>query len=174
MSDTERDREIRIEKRARALAMMLLTHRPDLLIEEVADLGLDFIVRFNTEKEGMRELGVKVRGARAAMTKEQADKALRPSMQQIKRHGPFTRPVCLFFFTMEYDGAWYTWVAEPTESDDGKPTLRSCDAPDCRLLDKRAVKEIVERVDSWFNAVYPSLVVNGANGKKGERQRVKR
>jgi hypothetical protein len=175
MPEKEHQREIFIAKRARALAMMLLTRREDLRIEEVqGDFGLDYIVRFHTEgKEGLREFGIELKGAWAAATKEQADKALRPSMRQMKTYGPFLRPVCLFFFTMENDGAWYTWVAEPIESEDGKPLLRSCDEPDCQQLDRRALNNITERVDWWYDAIFPSLIVNGPGKSKADRKRAK-
>ena len=175
MSAKEHQREMFVAKRARALAMMLLTRREDLLIEEVKDdIGLDYIVRFHREgKEGLREFGIELRGVWAAVTKEQADKQLRPSLHQMKRYGPFLRPVCLFLFTMENDGAWYTWVAEPIESEDGKPLLRSRDEPDCRPLDKRALKEIIERVDGWHDALFPSLIVNGPGENKTDRKRAK-
>src|SRR6266852_8479667 len=128
MTVKERHREVLIKKRARALATMLLTRREDLAIEEVqGDIGLDYLVRFHTKgKEGLREFGVELQAVWAAATKDHADKVLRPALRQVQRHGPFPRPVCLFFYTMENDGAWYTWVAEPVRSEDGKPLLRSC------------------------------------------------
>ena len=175
MSVKEQRREILIEKRARALAMVLLTRREDLLIEEVQDdLGLDYLVRFHTEgKEGLREFGIKLSGVWSAATKEHADQVLRPSVQRMKRYGPFPRPVCLFFFTMEDDGAWYTWVAKPLVSEDSKALLRSCDAPDCWPLDRRTLKGILEQVDAWYDALFPSLVANGTGEGKAERKRTK-
>ena len=175
MSEQEQQREFFVAKRARALTMMLLTRREDLLIEEVKDdIGLDYIVRFHTEdKEGLREFGISVRGALAAVTKEQADELLRPAVRQVNRHGPFLRPVCLFFFTMADDGAWSTWVAEPIESEEGKPLLRTCDHPDCRQLDRKALKEILQRLDGWYDPLFPSLVVNGPGGGKSPRKRAK-
>jgi hypothetical protein len=164
-----------MEKRARALALMLLTRRAELLIEEVKeDIGLDYVVRFHTEgREGLREFCVVVRAAWEALTKDQADKVLQPSLQAVARYGPFGRPVCLFFFTMEDNGAWYTWVAEPVEAEEGKPGLRTCDEPDCRPLDKKALKEIVERVDSWYDVLFFSLSVNGPGRGKAERKQAK-
>ena len=163
MSVTAHEREVLIEKRARALAMMLLTRRDDLLIEEVKDdIGLDCIVRFHSKgKAGLREFAVQVMGVWPATTKDDAEQALRPSLQKLKRCGPFLRPVCLFFFTMENDGAWYTWVAEPIDAEGGNPVLRSPDAPDCRPLDKKSLKEIIERVDAWHDAIFRGLTVNG-------------
>jgi hypothetical protein len=62
MSRQEDRREVFIQKRAKALATILLTDRDDLLIEEVSnEIGLDYIVRFRTTgKEGLREFGVSV------------------------------------------------------------------------------------------------------------------
>jgi hypothetical protein len=176
MSENEYRREIFIDKRARALAMMLLSRHEDLLIEEVKDdIGLDYFVRFHTEgKEGLREFGVALRGGQPAATKGDADEVLRPALQQMKPYGPFLRPVCLFFFTMENDGGWYTWVAEPIESEDGKPLLRSCAEPDCQQLDNRALKEIIERVDLWYDMLFSTLIANGPGGGKAERRRAKR
>jgi hypothetical protein len=94
-------------------------------------------------------------------------------VQRLKGYGPFLRPVCLFFFTMEDDGAWSTWVAQPIGSGSGKPLLRPCDKPDSRQLDKRALKEIIEGVESWCDALFPSLIANGPGGSKAERRGTK-
>jgi hypothetical protein len=175
MSEKEQQREVFIEKRARALTMMLLTRCEKLLIEEVKDdIGLDYIVRFHTEgKEGLREFGIELRAVWATVTKVHADSVLQPALQQVQRYGPFPLPVCLFFFTMENDGAWYTWVVEPVESENGQPLLRSCDEPDCRQLDKKTLKEIIERVDVWYDAIFPTLIANGPAGNRNNRKRAK-
>ena len=174
MAIKEQERQILIEKRARALTMMLLTHRADLLIEEVNDdIGLDYIVRFRTAgKEGLREFGIEQKAAQSAETRDQANKLLRTALEQVKHYGPFLRPVCLFLFAMENDVGWYTWVAEPIEENE-KPLLRSCAEPDCRHLDRKALKEIIDRVDLWYDAMFASLVVNGSGGGKAERKGAK-
>jgi hypothetical protein len=126
MSKEEQRREIFIQKRARALALMLLTRREDLVIEEVKDdSGLTYIVRFHSKgKEGVRALGIEVRGVLAALSKDAADRLIRPSTQQDKQCGSFQGPVCLFLFTMQDDGGWYTWTLEPAESE----TINPCSA----------------------------------------------
>jgi hypothetical protein len=175
MSAKEHQRAILVEKRSRALAMMLLSRRQDLLIEEVKeDIGLDYVVRFQTKhKEGLREFGIAIRGAVTAASKRDADKALRPALAHVLRRGPFLRPVCLCFFTMENDGAWYTWVAEPITAEDGTAVLWAGDEPDCHPLDKRALTEIIERVDVWYDAIFPRLIVNGPGGRKANREGTK-
>jgi hypothetical protein len=176
MSVTTAKREMLVEKRARALAMMLLTRRPELHIEEEnQDFGFDYIVRFRTpKKEGLREFAIEVKATSAAVTKDQADKAVRPALHQLNRHGPFLRPVCLFFFTMENDAAWYTWAAEPEISADGRALLRLHDKPDCRRLDEGSLGDILQRVDAWYDAVFPSVVVNGSGAEKADRKRTNR
>ena len=175
MSENEHQGELLIEKRARALTMMLLTRCENLRIEEVSeDIGLDYLVRFHREgKDGLREFGIKLRGVWAAATKEQADKMLRPSLRQMKRYGPFLRPVCLFLFTMENDEGWYSWAVEPIEVEDDKPLLRFCAEPASRQLDNKALKEIIEQVDLWYDAIFQRLIVNGPGQNKTERKRAK-
>jgi hypothetical protein len=175
MTEQKQRRAAFVDKRARALALMLLTRREDLHIEEGKDdLGLDFLVRFQPEgKEAVREFGIGLRGALTAGAKEHADRVLRPALEEVKRSGPFPRPVCLFLFPMEDDGAWYTWAAEPAVGEEGKPLLRYRDEPDCRLLNQRALKEIIDRVDLWHEVLFPSLRLNGPGGGKAERQGAK-
>src|SRR4051812_22727000 len=92
-----------IAERVRALAVVYLTRREDLIVtEETADVGVDLWVTLNLEdKPGQRKFGVELRGVRAVVTAEHANAVLRPSLQQILRYGPFPFPVVLFFFTME-------------------------------------------------------------------------
>ena len=83
-----------------------------------------------------------------------ANSVLKSSMRQTLRSGPFPFPVVLLFFTMKADEGWYTWIAEPVVSPDGDFALRQHEGADCRPLDERAVDEIVERVDRWYDAFY--------------------
>lgn len=175
MSDKEQKRRALAEKRARALTRILLSRRPDLRVEEIEDeIGQDFVVRFRTQgKEGRRELGIEVKADWAALSKDQADQALRPVLQRLKRFGPFPHPLCLFYFTMENDGAWYTWIAEPLQSVDGRATLSFRDSPDCHALDKKALRDIIERVDKWYDVHFSFLLGNGPAGGKAHRKQVK-
>lgn len=175
MSEKEQHHEHLIEKRARALTMMLLSRRKNLRIEEVnEDIGLDYLVRFHGKgKVGLREFGIEVRGVWAAATKEQADKLLSPALRQVKRYGPFLRPVCLFVFAMENDEGWYTWIAEPIENEDSNPLLRIGDEPDCRQLDNKALKEIIQRVNIWYDSVFCCMVVNGSGEDQADCKRAK-
>jgi hypothetical protein len=175
MSAKEKQRRYFVEKRVRALALMLLTRRDDLLIEEVKDdIGLDFIVRFHTKgKEGLREFGIKLGGGWSAVSEEQIGLLVRPTVKELNRYGPFLRPVCLFLFTMENDDGWYAWVAEPIETEDGQVLLRYGDEPACQPLHKGTLKDIIERVDGWYDAMFANLLVNGPGGAKTHGKRAK-
>jgi hypothetical protein len=145
-----------LRERARALATVYLTRRPDLTIrEERADIGVDLLVCLHPDgKEGLRQLGVEFRGAVSAVTADHANKVLGPSMQKMLRYGPFPFPVVLFFFTMENDQGWYAWAAEPYIAADGSPELRQHGEADCRKLDEQSVDEIVDLVDRWYDAFF--------------------
>jgi hypothetical protein len=151
---------------------MLLTRRADLLIEEVKeDLGMDYLVRFQTPgKDGLREFGVGVRGAWAAVDTAGANEALALPLKEIQHYGPFLRPVCLFLFSMEGDGGWYTWVSRPLAGQEGVVGLASCREPDCEPLDRKALKEILECVDRWYDAIFPRVVTNGGARKSGPKR----
>lgn len=172
MANKSAKRDMLIGKRVRALAVMYLTRRSDLMVEEVQDdIGLDLIVRFfPKDKVGMRQFGVELRGVWASVTKEHANTVLGPSVRQTQGYGPFAFPVCMFFFTMEENQGWYTWIAEPVVQA-GKAHLQMNKDADCTPLDTTAMDEIVARVDRWYEAFFANLVPNSANGGTlGRRQ----
>lgn len=166
MADKPSNQKLLIAKRVRALAVMYLTRRRDLTVEEVREeIGLDLTVRFlPQDKEGIRQFGVELRGVWGSVTKEHADKVLGRSVREAQRSGPFAFPVCMFFFTMEDNKGWYTWIAEPVVRG-RKAELRRHQEADCRPLDKAALEEIVGRVDGWYDAFFANLVTDSADGK---------
>ena len=145
-----------IAERVRALAVVYLTRRDDLIVtEETADIGIDLWVTLNQgDKEGHRKFGVELRGVWAAVTADHANQVLYPSMQKMLRYGPFPFPVVLFFFTMENSEGWYTWASEPVVSPDGDFQLVQHGEASCRPLNSEAINEIVEAVDVWYDAFF--------------------
>jgi hypothetical protein len=145
-----------ISERARALAVVYLTRREDLIVtEETADVGVDLWVTLNLDdKQGQRRFGVELRGVPTAVTVDHANAVLRPSMQQIMRYGPFPFPVVLFFFTMDNSEGWYTWAAEPIVSPEGAFELVQHGKAACRPLNSDAIDSIVEAVDRWYDAFF--------------------
>ncbi len=145
-----------IAERVRALAVVYLTRRNDLIVtDETAERGIDLWVTLNPdEKDGHRKFGVDLKGFSAAVTVDQADQVLYPSMQKMLRYGPFPFPVVLFFFTMENNKGWYTWAAEPFVSSAGDFEIIQHGEASCRPLNTKAVDDIVEAVDRWYDAFF--------------------
>jgi hypothetical protein len=145
-----------IAERVRALAVVYLTRRDDLIItEETADVGIDLWVTLNLEdKDGHRKFGVELRGVRSAVSADHVNNVLYPSMQKMLRYGPFPFPVVLFFFTMENNEGWYTWAAEPVITTGGEFELVQHGTASCRPLNSEAIDDIVEAVDRWYDAFF--------------------
>lgn len=143
-------------ERVRALAVVYLTRRADLIVtEETADIGIDLWVTLNIEdKVGHRKFGVELRGVRSVGTADHANKILDKSMKTMLRYGPFPFPVVLFCFTMENNEGWYTWAAEPVTAAGNEFELVQHGTASCRPLDSEAIDEIVEAVDRWYDAFF--------------------
>jgi hypothetical protein len=159
-----------IAERVRASAVVYLTRREDLSItEETDDVGVDLWVTLNLkDKVGHRKFGVELRGVRTAVTVDHANKVLYPSMQGMLRYGPFPFPVVLFFFTMENNEGWYTWAAEPVVSSGGDFEIVQHGEATCRPLDSKAIDQIVEAVDHWYDAFF-AKAIRTTSAKKPNR-----
>lgn len=152
-----------ITERARALAVMYLTERDDLLITPAGkDVGLEYLVSLTKKdhRPSLRQFGVVLRAALRPTTEDRLAKLLRPTMRSFQHIEEFPYPVCLLYFTMQDNRGYYTWVAEPTLTDDGKPRLQSHAAASCKLLDRPALDQIVSQVNAWYDAFFSSIVVN--------------
>jgi hypothetical protein len=147
-----------MRERARALAIILLTNRDGTRIHELEDAGaVPLIVTIpSPERAGVRQLGVVLRYVLEPVTANHANKVLVPSWP-VPEYGPFPFPVVLFFFTMKDDGGWYSWVAEPVLTADGKAQLPLRAKPDCKPLNRDSVEELLDRVDAWYDAHYRGL-----------------
>lgn len=160
MSDN--DKQWFVTERARALALMHLTRRDDLVVTPVGtDIGLEYLVYItrDDEKPSARQFGVALRAARSPAGEEHVNKALRPTMRSYARAGGFPYPVCLFYFTMEDSQGYYPWVVEPVPTSDGKPRLQ-VHAASCKRLDREALDRIVDQTQAWYGAFSASVVVH--------------
>jgi hypothetical protein len=155
-----------IEQRARSLATIYLTRRDDLIVMDAAEGGeVDLQVVIKTRKEAAnRKFGVILKGTRNERLVNQANAILRPIMEALSTR-EFPYPVCLFFFRMDNDEGFYTWVAEPVVTDDGSPVLHHRNEAACRDLDTNAINEIVESVSEWYDA-FSASVMEGARGRR--------
>ncbi len=69
----------------------------------------------------------------------------------------FTYPVCLFFFTMREEQAFFSWLAEPVVTDAG-PKLVHHDKADCEELTDKLLGQVVDQVVAWYDAVETVLI----------------
>jgi hypothetical protein len=154
-----------VAERSRAMALMHLTRRDDLIVTEAGrESGPEYVVYLTegeTRERSVRQFGVFLRGTKAVVPEERLDKVLHPVMQNLLRSGPFPYPVCLFHFTMDNDQGHYTWVAEPEVTGDSLQLLMRA-AAHCRKLDRAALDEIVSRVDCWYDAFFERIAVKAS------------
>jgi hypothetical protein len=159
---SENGNEWFIAERARALARMHLTRREDLRVTHVGKgFGLEYVVYITrkSEKDSVRQFGVVLRASQSPVTEHYLNRILRPTMQSFQRGGEYPYPVCLFYFTMEDNQGYYTWVAEPVLAEGGKPRLMVHSSASCKPLDREALDKIVSQVDAWYDAFFSSMVV---------------
>ena len=156
---TEDTKELFIADRVRAMATVLLTRRDDLVVNETKQsTGLDYHVFGDREDKPMRlAFGVLLRGVSSPVTAEHANKVLGPTMGQFQGMRKFTYPVCLFFFTMREEQAYFSWLAEPRVTDSG-PKLVHHDKANCVPLTDELLNLVVGQVVNWYDAVESVLI----------------
>ena len=156
---TDEAKELFLADRVRALATVILTRRDDLTIAETKkSTGLDFHVYIDREDKPMRlAFGVLLRGVTSPMTAENVSKVLGPTIGQFQGMRKFTYPVCLFFFTMRDERAYFSWLAEPVPTD-GAPKLIHHAKANCVELSDELLGQIVEQIVGWYDAVETVLI----------------
>ena len=104
-----------IGRRAESLAVVYLTRRDDLVIfQPTPNQGLDFLITIT--KDGFftgRLFGVEVKATDSTSRLSKHNDILKLDKERLNRleklkYLPF--PVCLFFFILENDGAYYKWI----------------------------------------------------------------
>lgn len=148
-----------LRERVRALATIVLTRRGDLdVVETKEDTGLDFHVYIDREDKPMRLMfGVLLRGVPSSVTIDHANKVLGPTMGQFQGMRKFTYPVCLFFFTMREEQAFFSWLAEPVVNG-GVPKLVHRDEARCVALTNERLDQVVNAIVAWYDAVEAVLI----------------
>ncbi len=129
---TDEAKERFLAEHLRALATIVLTRRGDLtVVETKQDTGLDFHVTIDREDKPMRLVfGILLRGVTSPVTPDHANKFLGPTIGQFQGMRKFTYPVCLFFFTMREEQAFFSWLAEPVVNG-GAPKLIHGEKANC-------------------------------------------
>jgi hypothetical protein len=156
---TSEAKELFLADRVRALATVVLTRRGDLTVTETKQgTGLDLHVTIDREDKPMRlAFGVLLRGVTSPLSAGGANAALGPTMGQFRGMRKFIYPVCLFFFTMRDERAYFSWLAEPVVTE-GAPKLVHHDRADCVELTDELIGQVVERVVEWYDVVEAVLI----------------
>jgi hypothetical protein len=146
-------------ERVRALATIVLTRRGDLsVVETKKDTDLDFHVYIDREDKPMRLMfGVLLRGVPSPVTIDHANKILGPTMGQFQGMRKFTYPVCLFFFTMREEQAFFSWLAEPVVNG-SMPKLVHRDTANCVELTNERLDQAVDAIVAWYDSVEAVLI----------------
>ncbi len=148
-----------LAERVRALATVILTRRGDLMVaESKQDTGLDLHVYIDREDKPMRLMfGVLLRGVPSSVTIDHANKVLGPTLGQFQGMRKFTYPVCLFFFSMREEQAFFSWLAEPVVTQ-GAPKLIHHSKANCSELTDEHLGRVVEQIVAWYDAVEAVLI----------------
>ncbi len=156
---TSETNERYIGGQVRSRANVILTRRDDLQVVETKEqTGLDMHVYVVREDKPMRLVfGVLLRGVPAPATADQANKVLVPTMGYFQGLRKFTYPVCLFFFTVREEQAFFTWLAEPVVNGDGPKLVHHTQA-NCVELTDALLADVVDRVVAWYDAVESVLI----------------
>lgn len=149
-----------VVERAYNLAVVYLTRNPNLIVtrnDGIKGTDLHVGILQNGRFAG-RVFGVEVKASvnEAPFTSRGYHK-LPSHMVSIQdfRDTPF--PVCLFFFTMMDDKAYFKWIVEPIV-EDGKATLRLHEENMLEALDNAQLDELVSRVEEWYDVRSALLV----------------
>jgi hypothetical protein len=137
-----------------ARANVILTRRGDLQVVETKEQsGLDMHVYVDREDKPMRLVfGILLRGVPSPTTAEQANQILGPTMGFFRGLKKFTYPVCLFFFTVREEQAFFSWLAEPVVNGDGPKLIHHTQA-NCVELTDDLLEEVIDRIIKWYDAV---------------------
>jgi hypothetical protein len=143
-----------IEKRAESLAIVYLTRRDDLIISQpTLDKGLDFLITIT--KDGIssgRLFGVEVKATVSTSGLIQHNDIIKLKTNintYFFRDFPF--PVCLFFFTLDNDKAYYKWILEPNINESNNVCLIFNENKELKKLDDKEIANIISRVNSWYD-----------------------
>lgn len=143
-----------VGQRAEQLARMYLTRRKDIeIVNAPEDLGYDLLVSLlqNGENVG-RHLAVQVKAAISGKSLKKREDAVQSesviaTMSHV-RDLPF--PVCLFFFTMDDDSAYWKWIREPLFEEPGRSKLSLNLSSTLRHLTDDELDRIMTDARKWY------------------------
>lgn len=149
-----------IEQRTKALAVVALTRRRDLVINWLEDdsSGMDMYVRIGppSKQQFVRSFGVLLKGTAHPIP------TVKVATSEINKRIPPDRrkwhsfPVLIMLFSMEQDKGYWAWYTEPSIEGDN-PKLSFPEKFTCNVINEKHIEEIVQIVDAWYDALYRIL-----------------
>ena len=156
--------KILVVQRAKILAMVQFTSRPDLQVSDFPeDGGLDLLVRIISPGPGYQKLfGVKLKGTKTPLPDtDRATRYLRTMNWAGKEEGKhslkYSFPVIVLLFSMEDDKGYFAWSIEPLINRSGEPKLKWNAGPSCAPFDRNSLGTIVDRVNEWHDSLVSLL-----------------
>ena len=147
-----------MEDRAKAIATIMLTRRPELRLTQPPDgreSGYDFEVEI-VEGNKRSYFFIEVRSVWAPLQKSEVDIALQPYLAEAQTSRPLPFPSCIFLFTMKTNQCWFCWVTEPCIKD-GRAFFRVSQRADAQRLDDRLLDQVLTSVTRWFDVYYANV-----------------
>ena len=126
-------------------------------METKRDTGLDLHVYIRAEDKPMHWSSAFSCAGAGTLTPEQANQVLAPTMGQFQGMRKFTYPVCLLFFTLRDEQAYFSWLAEPVVPDE-MPKLVHHQKAKCVPLTEDLLAQVVEQIVTWYDAVEAVLI----------------
>lgn len=159
MSERDLRREEFVKERSAALALLHLTRRDDLRVSAVDDMGgIDLVVEIlKNRRSRNRRFAVCTSGSWTNLSQSAIEEAVTEHAKTLIA-GPFTLPVCIFFFIMSNNAGYVAWVHEPIVDTEGNYRLRVASAPSVMPLNKRSLDRVIKQVDSWYDAFLAAVV----------------
>ena len=155
MAKLKEDNDWFVPERTRTLALVALTRREDLDVNNGSELDhLDLLVDLTKKKKlSHKRFGVVLHGNMERTSLRDANIDLQPTLRSFLKQRLPSFPVCLFYFTMRDNQAYYTWILEPLLQETGEPRLRKREVADCKMLDHDSLDAIVTQVSKWYDAL---------------------
>ena len=153
-----------IAERVESLAIMHLTRRADLTVRREireVDAVMDLLVEINEQGKpsGWKKFGIYLQGTKTPVTVSNANTKLKISLNRFfNNYGEPAFPFCLFYFTMDDNQGYFTWVAEPVV-EKGRSRLKyHIEKADCVLLNDDVLDQIVDEVNAYYAAFYRDAI----------------
>lgn len=147
------------DERARALAIIILTRRDDLVIAAgPSDFGPDLLVSIDRGDKPRRIQFAIFLGATAPLILPgEADHLIKPTIARFQAMEPSAYPICSFLFSMRSDDGHFAWLTEPVV-DGSTPRLDTRPQPQCVPLTDAVLDDVVDRVVAWHHAVEATVM----------------